>query len=446
MEAQVLVVDDERSIRETLKNILREEGYRVSTAESIKTMKEKVEREYFHCVLLDLWLPDGNGLDYIAYLKEKLPGSALLVITGHGKTEHAVRAIKEGAYDFLEKPFSIDRLITTIERSLKELLRSRKGEEEDPILGNSKQMLQVKELLQKVAKTDASVLLMGESGTGKELFARRLHSLSTRSEGPFVDINCAGLPEELVEAELFGYERGAFTSATHRKLGKLELAHGGTLFLDEVSELSPRAQAKLLRVLETKEFTRLGGVQSIRSDFRLLCASNRDLREEVEKGRFREDLYHRISTFLLTLPPLRERGEDILLLAEHFLSLYLQKYHKAEKYMSEEAKRLLLSYQWKGNVRELKNLMERLAILHEGIQITEKDLRRLLGFEHEVEDIGSLLSEKELKKAKQEFEKLFIERKLREHGYDLKKTAEAIGIDLSNLYRKIKQYRIEVGV
>lgn len=231
MEAQVLVVDDERSIRETLKNILKEEGYRVSTAESIKTMKEKVEREYFHCVLLDLWLPDGNGLDYIAYLKEKLPGSALLVITGHGKTEHAVRAIKEGAYDFLEKPFSIDRLLTTIERSLKELLRSRRGEEEDPILGNSKQMLQVKELLQKVAKTDANVLLIGESGTGKELFARRLHSLSARSEGPFIDINCAGLPEELVEAELFGYEKGAFTSATQRKLGKLELAHGGTLFL-----------------------------------------------------------------------------------------------------------------------------------------------------------------------------------------------------------------------
>lgn len=198
--------------------------------------------------------------------------------------------------------------------------------------------------------------------------------------------------------------------------------------------------------METKEFTRLGGVQSIRSDFRLLCASNRDLREEVEKGRFREDLYHRISTFLLPLPPLRERGEDILLLAEHFLNLYLKKYHKSEKYMSEEAKRLLLTYQWRGNVRELKNLMERLAILHEGVQITERDLRHLLGFEHEVEDIGSLLSEKELKRAKQEFERLFIEKKLREHGYDLKKTAEAIGIDLSNLYRKIKQYHIEVGI
>lgn len=446
MEVHVLVVDDERPIRETLKGILQEEGYRVSTADSIKTMKEKVERTHFHCVLLDLWLPDGNGLDYIAYLKEKLPGSALVVITGHGKTEHAVKAIKEGAYDFLEKPFSMDRLLTTLQRSVKEVIRSKRGEEEDPILGNSRQMLNIKETLQRVAKTEVNILVVGESGTGKELVARRIHQLSDRSEGPFVDINCAGLPDELVEAELFGYEKGAFTSATQRKLGKLELAHGGTLFLDEVSELSQRAQAKLLRVLETKEFTRLGGIQTIKSDFRLICASNRDLKEEVERGRFREDLYHRVSTFVIALPPLRERGDDILLLAEHFLSFYLKKHHKGEKYMSEEAKRLLLTHQWRGNVRELKNLMERLAILHEGLQITEKDLRYLLGFDHQPEDLSSLLSEQDLRKARQNFEKLFIEKKLREQGYDLKKTAEVMGIDLSNLYRKIRHYGIEVGI
>ncbi len=444
MEAHILVVDDEKSIRETLRAILEEEGYKVATADSIKSMKEKVERHFFHCVLLDLWLPDGNGLEYIAYLKEKLPGSAIIVITGHGKTEHAVRSIREGAYDFLEKPFSIDRLLTTVEKALKETIRSRREEEEDPIIGKSRKILQIKELIHKVAKTNASILIVGESGTGKELVARRIHKLSDRSEGPFVDINCAGLPDELVEAELFGYEKGAFTSASQRKLGKIELAHGGTLFLDEVSELSPRAQAKLLRVLETKEFTRLGGTQVIRSDFRLICATNKDLQEEVKKGSFREDLYHRISTFVISLPPLRERGEDIVLLAEYFLSKFLAEYRKPPKYLSEEAKRLLETYQWKGNVRELKNLMERLVILHEGTQITEKDLRSLLGFDHEPEDIRSLLMEKDLRRARQAFEKLFIERKLRENNYDLKKTAEAIGIDLSNLYRKIRYYEIEI--
>jgi len=446
MEVNILVVDDEKSIRDTLKGILEEEGYKVFTAESIKSMKSLVEKNYFHCVLLDLWLPDGNGLDYIGYLKENLPGSAIIVITGHGKSEHAVRAVKEGAYDFLEKPFSMDRLLLTIEKALKETIRSRREKDEDEILGESKQMLYVKELINKIAKTDASVLIIGESGTGKELVARSIHRLSNRSEGPFIDINCAGLPEDLVEAELFGYEKGAFTSATHRKLGKLELAHGGTLFLDEISELSPKAQAKLLRVLETKEFTRLGGTQTIRSDFRLICASNKDLKEEVKKGKFREDLYHRISTFLISLPPLRERGNDILLLTEYFLGYYLRKYGKPNKYLSEDAKRLLLTYQWKGNVRELKNLMERLAILHEGSQITEKDLRYLFGFEHHPEDINSLLLEKDLRKARQEFERIFIERKLREYDYDLKRTAEAIGIDLSNLYRKIRQYGIEVGI
>ncbi len=446
MEVNLLVVDDEKSIRETLKEILEEEEYRVFLADSIKSMKNLVEKQYFHCILLDLWLPDGNGLDYISYLREKLPGCALIVITGHGKSEHAVRAIREGAYDFLEKPFSMDRLIVTVEKALKETIRTRKEKEEEEILGESKHMLKVKELINKVAKTDVNVLITGESGTGKELVARKIHALSNRFDGPFVDINCAGLPEDLVEAELFGYEKGAFTSATNRKLGKLELAHGGTLFLDEISELSPRAQAKLLRVLETKEFTRLGGTQVIKSDFRLICASNKDLLQEVKEGKFREDLYHRISTFIINLPPLREREGDILILAEHFLSLYLKKYGKPEKYLEEGAKKLLLAYQWKGNVRELKNLMERLAILHEGSYISERDLRNLLGFTYDVENLNSLLSEKDLKKAKQEFERIFIERKLREYGYDLRKTAEAIGIDLSNLYRKIRQYNIEAGI
>ncbi|RMH06297.1 MAG: sigma-54-dependent Fis family transcriptional regulator [Aquificota bacterium] len=445
MKGKVLVVDDERGIRESLRGILEEEGYKVSLADSIKALKERVEREHYHCVLLDLWLPDGNGLEYISYLREKLPGSALIVMTGHGKTEHAVRAIKEGAYDFLEKPFSMERLLLTLERAIRERVKPVKALE-DKIIGNSKAILRVKELVKKVAQTEASVLILGESGTGKELVARSIHELSSRKEGAFVAINCASLPDELVEAELFGYEKGAFTSATQRKPGKLELSHGGTLFLDEIGDLSLRAQAKLLRVLETKEFTRLGGTQVISSDFRLVCASNKDLKEEAKKGNFREDLFHRISVFVIELPPLRERGEDIILLAEYYLDRFLKDYGKPAKYLTEGAKEVLLSYEWKGNVRELKNLMERLAILHEGVQIDERDIRRLLGVELSTGDLSSLLLEKDFKKAKREFERLFIERRLKENNYDLKKTAEDMGIDLSNLYRKIRQYEIRVEI
>lgn len=445
MKGKVLVVDDEKGIREAIRGILEEEGYRVVLADSIKAMKEKVDKEHFHCVLLDLWLPDGNGLEYIPYLREKLPSSAVVVITGHGKTEHAVRAVKDGAYDFLEKPFSMERLLLTLERAIRETIKPL-NLVEDLLIGQSKPMLQVKELIKKVAGTDASVLILGESGTGKELVAKSIHELSGRKDRAFVAINCASLPDELVEAELFGYEKGAFTSATQRKPGKLELSHGGTLFLDEIGDLSLKAQAKLLRVLETKEFTRLGGTQVISSDFRLVCASNKDLKEEVKKGNFREDLFHRISVFVIELPPLRERGEDILLLAEYYLDKFLKDYRKPPKYLTEGAKEVLLSYEWKGNVRELKNLMERLAILHEGTQISERDIRRLLGVDVAVGDFSSILLEKDFKRAKREFERLFIERRLKENNYDLKKTAEDMGIDLSNLYRKIKQYEIKVEI
>ncbi|SNZ13999.1 sigma-54-dependent transcriptional regulator [Hydrogenobacter hydrogenophilus] len=444
MKGALLVIDDEKNIRETLAKLLEEEGYYVKTAESIESSKKLIQSEYFHAVLLDIWLPDGDGLSLLSYIKTYLPDTSVIIITGHGKVEHAVKAIKEGAYDFLEKPFSMERLFLTVDRAVQEVLRKRATKsEEDELIGSSKPMMELKQIIEKIAKTNINVLLIGESGTGKELVARKIHELSERSQAPFVDINCASLPEDLIEAELFGYEKGAFTSAFARKQGKLELAHGGTLFLDEIGDMSLKAQAKLLRVLETKKFTRLGGTQTVYSEFRLICASNKDLRKEIKKGNFREDLYYRISAFIISLPPLRERGEDIILLAEHFLDKFSKEYKKPKKHLTEEAKALLMAYPWKGNVRELKNFIERLVILHTGEEIKAQDIKNLLGF-LPAENYDALFEQKDLKTAKQEFEKLFLKRKLKEYNYDLKKVSQVINLDLSNLYRKIKQYNIQI--
>lgn len=443
MKGSLLIVDDERSIRDTLRGLLEEEGYRVKTAESLEKARKLVQSEYFYAVLLDLWLPDGNGLDFLQELRNHLPDASVIVITGHGKVEHAVKAIKEGAYDFLEKPFSMERLLLTVERAIHEVIRKRESpKEEEEIIGRSKPILEVKEVIRKVARTNINVLILGESGTGKELVAKYIHKLSDRRDFPFVDLNCASFPEDLIEAELFGYEKGAFTSAMTRKQGKIELAHGGTLFLDEIGDMSPVAQAKLLRVLETKRFTRLGGNQVIESDFRVISASNKDLMDEIRKGKFREDLYYRISAFIIRLPLLRERGEDVLLLAEYFLNKFAREYGKPAKYLTEDARSLLMSYQWRGNVRELKNLMERIVILSTGEKISADDIRSL---DTSIKNnYDRLLTERDLKRAKQEFERLFIEEKLKEYGYDLRKVSEAINIDISNLYRKAKQYGIDI--
>ncbi|WP_340694469.1 sigma-54 dependent transcriptional regulator [Hydrogenobacter thermophilus] len=445
MKGALLVVDDEKNIREILKTLLEEEGYYVKTAESIEGTKKLIQSEYFHTVLLDVWLPDGDGISFLSYLKNYLPDTSVIIITGHGKVEHAVKAIKEGAYDFLEKPFSIEKLLLTVERAVQEVLRRRtdRSEEEDDLIGKSKAILEIKQVIGKVAKANINVLILGESGTGKELVARKIHSLSERRDAPFVDINCASLPDELIEAELFGYEKGAFTSAYARKQGKLELAHGGTLFLDEIGDMSLKAQAKLLRVIENKQFTRLGGTQTVFSEFRLVSASNKDLREEIKRGNFREDLYYRISAFVLSLPPLRERGEDVIVLAEHFLKKFSKDYKKPAMYLTDDAKALLMSYEWRGNVRELKNFIERLVILHTKDRIDADDVRSFLSI-NIPESYEKLFVQRDIKIAKQEFEKLFIERKLREYNYDLKKVSEVINLDISNLYRKIKQYSIEI--
>ena len=443
MSVKVLVVDDEEGIRESLRSILTEEGYRVDTAPTLSLAKRKVSEEFFHVIVLDVWMPDGDGIGFIDLLKEISPDSVVVVITGHGNVDMAVKAIKKGAYDFIEKPFSMDRLLLTVKHAVSEFMgRVSSGEEEQiELIGNSKQIREIRKLISKIARSRAPVLILGESGTGKELVARLIHRESQR-RGQFVDINCASIPNDLIESELFGYEKGAFTGAVNRKKGKFELADGGTLFLDEIGDMDVRAQAKLLRVIETGSFTRLGGTQKIEVDVRLVSASNKNLMEEVREGRFREDLYYRISVFTIELPPLRERGEDVILLAEYFLKKFSQEYKKECKVLSDEAKEALLNHTWKGNVRELRNLMERVVILCDGDVIKPEHLG--LGSYRRSKDYSYIFKLDNLKEARREFEKVFIEEKLRECNYDMKEVSSKIGTDLSNLYRKVKTYGIKI--
>ncbi len=443
MSLKVLVIDDEEGIRESVGAILREEGYRVDTAPSLSEARRKILEEFFHVIILDIWMPDGDGLEFMEVLKDVSPDSAVVVITGHGNVEMAVRAIRKGAYDFIEKPFSMDRILLTVKHAASEV-SSRLGrvyEDEVEFIGKSKPIQRIKEIIPKIARSRAPVLILGESGTGKELVARLIHRYSGR-KGQFVDINCASIPSDLIEAELFGYERGAFTGAVSRKKGKFELANDGTLFLDEIGDMDIRAQAKLLRVIETGNFTRLGGTQRIEVDVRLVSASNKNIVQEVQEGRFREDLYYRVSVFTIELPPLRERGEDIVLLAEYFLEKFSREYKKECKVLSEEAKEVLLKHRWKGNVRELKNLMERVVILCEGDVVRPEHL----GFKGSGRslDYSYLFQLESFKEARREFEKAFIEEKLRQCNYDLKEVSSRIGMDLSNLYRKVKTYGIKL--
>lgn len=443
MSIKVLVVDDEEGIRESLRGILSEEGYRVDTAPTLSLARKRISEEFFHVIVLDVWMPDGDGIEFIDLLKDVSPDSVVVVITGHGNVDMAVKAIKKGAYDFIEKPFSMDRLLLTLKHAVSEFMgRFSAGREEDvELIGDSKQIREIRKLISKIAKSRAPVLILGESGTGKELVARLIHKESQR-RGQFVDINCASIPNDLIESELFGYEKGAFTGAVSRKKGKFELADGGTLFLDEIGDMDVRAQAKLLRVIETGSFTRLGGTQRIDVDVRLVSASNKNLTEEVKAGRFREDLYYRISVFTIELPPLRERGEDVILLAEYFLEKFAREYKKECKVLSDEAKEALMKHTWKGNVRELRNLMERVVILCDGDVIKPEHLG--FGNYRRSRDYSYIFRLDNLKEARREFEKVFIEEKLRECNYDMKEVSSRIGTDLSNLYRKVKAYGIKI--
>jgi len=451
MARMILVVDDETTILQSLEGILRDEGFEVALALSGPEALEKMEEILPDVVLLDIWMPGMDGLEVLARVKEVYPYVQVIMMSGHGTIETAVKATKMGAYDFVEKPLSLEKLLLTIHNALDHsrlaeeiLLLKEKAPGAAEITGKSPAVEHLREQIRIVAPTDAWVLISGENGTGKELVAHTIHRLSRRSHKPMVEVNCAAIPEELIESELFGHEKGAFTGATTMKKGKFDVAHEGTIFLDEIGDMSLKAQSKTLRILQEKRFERVGGTRTIHVDVRVLAATNKDLEAEIEKGTFREALYYRLNVIPIVVPPLRERVEDIPELVEEFQRELALATNKEPKAYTPDALEMLKAYEWPGNVRELKNLVERLLIMIPGSTIEPRDIpppyNRGYGPE---EGLDAALMLASFKDARAEFEKAYIRKKLEEFNGNISQTAEAIGVERSNLHKKIKAYGLE---
>ncbi|MGB2696773.1 MAG: sigma-54 dependent transcriptional regulator [Candidatus Zixiibacteriota bacterium] len=451
--SSVLVIDDKESVRQMLSKTLETEGYEVDVARDGIDGLRKAKEKRFDLVLTDLKLPKMDGLEVLSSMKELDSDIAVIVMTAYGTIETAVQAIKQGAFDYLAKPFDPDHLNFLIKRALenrrllaenvllREELALNLGYSE--IIGKSQSMREVSRLVKKVAPSDSTVLLLGESGTGKELFARAIHSLSKRENGPYVAINCAAIPRELLENELFGSERGAYTGSVTRKMGKFEIAEGGTIFLDEVGDLDIALQAKLLRVLQEKKFERLGGTKTITVNVRMIAASNFDLKKAIEKKTFREDLYYRLSVFPINIPPLKQRREDIPELATHFIKKYCFEMKKTPKTISRDAMRLLEKYHWPGNVRELENTIERAIILCEGKRILPEHLAIRIQNNNEIRLREGAGLKEVSQHAQAEAEKALITRVLNETRGNKRRTAEILKIDYTTLFDKLKKYSIE---
>lgn len=452
MHETILVVDDEESICQSLKAILSDEGYQVLTAMSGEEAVNIVEEEMPQLVLLDIWLPGMDGLETLKAIKKINPQILVIIMSGHGTIETAVKATKLGAFDFIEKPLSLDKIIILVSNALsllrlkeENVLLKQKVSHQYELTGTSPAITDLKEMISIVAPTNAWILIMGENGTGKELVARSIHHLSMRSHKDIVEVNCAAIPEELIESELFGHEKGAFTGATEKKRGKFDLAHEGTIFLDEVADMSLKAQAKILRILQEKKFERVGGNKLIDMDVRVLAATNKDLEEEMKAGRFRQDLYYRLHVIPLVVPPLRERKEDIQPLAERFLTDFTTKEGMEPKRLTDDALDLLMIHDWPGNVRELKNIIERLIILTPSNEITAQDIPPLNIKEETATAFGNqTITGDSLRSAKMDFERQFILKKLEENDGNISKTAEAIGLERSNLHKKLKSLNVSV--
>lgn len=381
--AKILVIDDERSIRNTLKDILEHESYKVDDAENGMEGLKLVNSKKYDMILLDIKMPGMDGLETLDHIL-KVSDTPVVMISGHGTIETAVEAIKKGAYDYIAKPLDLNRLLVTIRNAIEkaDLIKEtktlkREASQTWEMIGQSPAMMQVKEMIDKVAPSNARVLIQGSNGTGKELVARWLHEKSPRAHAPFIEVNCAAIPSELIESQLFGHEKGSFTSAIKQRKGDFELAHGGALFLDEIGDMSLSAQAKVLRALQENKITRVGGEKDIMVDVRIIAATNKNLSEEIAKGRFREDLYHRLSVIIIEVPDLNQREGDIPLLANHFMEEVSKQMGKQPLTFTGEAYRRLEAYKWTGNVRELRNVIERLAILCDR-QVTEEDVDRYL--------------------------------------------------------------------
>ncbi|MBW1921717.1 MAG: sigma-54-dependent Fis family transcriptional regulator [Deltaproteobacteria bacterium] len=451
MATTVLVVDDEESIIQSLGGILTDEGLEVVSATSGAEALEKIDEMMPDLVLLDIWMPGMDGIETLIKIKESYPHLQVVMMSGHGTIETAVKATKLGAYDFIEKPLSLEKVILSITNALEHYrleeeitLLKEKQKNKYRITGHSPAIRQLKEQIHIVAPTNAWVLISGENGTGKELVAHTIHQLSKRSHKPLVEVNCAAIPEELIESELFGHEKGAFTGATVMKKGKFDLAHQGTLFLDEIGDMSLKAQSKTLRILQEQKFERVGGSRTIQVDVRVIAATNKDLEAEIEKGTFRDDLYFRLNVIPIRVPPLRERTEDIPELVGEFLREISLDTNLEPKEFSEDAIKTLQKYHWPGNVRELKNLVERLVIMIPGKKIRAQDIPPPFNQESAVEgELASSLMAKTYREAKGNFERAFIAKKLREFNWNISQTADAIGIERSNLHKKIKAYGLD---
>ena len=449
MKASFLIVDDEAGVRSALSGVLEDEGYRVESVESGEACLEHVRRHGYDVIVLDIWLPGLDGLATLRKLRERKVDSEVIMISGHGSIESAVRAIKMGAFDFVEKPLSLDKTVLVARNAL----RQRRLEAENRVLrahvdrglvmvGESPVMESLREQIAKAAPTTGRVLIFGENGTGKELVARSVHAMSRRSGGPFVEVNCAAIPEELIESELFGYTKGAFTGAVSTREGKFETADGGTLFLDEVGDMSLKTQAKVLRVLQEQVVERLGGRGGVRVDVRVLAATNKDLRQAIEEGAFRDDLYFRLNVVPIFVPPLRERRTDIEPLAEYFLAEFARQYGHRVKTLDAAALTALRSHDWPGNVRELRNVLERVAIMVPGETIGSDDLAFLRGERRAEDDVESSTTALTLQQARERFERDYIVKALVAQQGNISRTADALGVERSNLYRKMRAFGI----
>ncbi|MGH9417465.1 MAG: sigma-54-dependent transcriptional regulator [Terriglobales bacterium] len=443
MTGRILVVDDEQGIRHSLRGVLEDEGYSVQTAADGAGCQRALQEAEFDLVLLDIWLPDQDGLDLLAQIQQRPQPPAVLVISGHGSVESAVRATKLGAFDFLEKPLSLDKTLLTARHALeqRQLLRENQHLRQHfaaaaTLIGDSVLVRALRQQIAVMAPTNGRVLIYGESGTGKELVARALHAQSERRQGLFVELNCAAIPEELIESELFGHVAGAFASAGEAKEGKFRRADQGTLFLDEVGDMSLKTQAKVLRTLDEGRFEVLGSSLPITADCRIIAATNKNLEEEIGRGNFREDLFYRLNVIPFTVPPLRERKEDIPALAQHFLEEFAAAYGRKCREFSPEALAALSAHHWPGNIRELRNLVERIAILTPGARVIERrHLPPLLlqgGRRLPHADFSTL------HEARSAYERDFIRKKLEENAGNMTRTAEVLGLERSHLYRKMK--------
>ena len=444
----LLIVDDEHAIQASLRGVLEDEGYRVAAvgngADALRALAEEVP----DLVFLDIWMPGQDGLETLGEIRRQRPQVAVIMISGHATIETAVKAIHLGAYDFIEKPLSLEKVLLTVNRALEHARLARENEtlrarldDRIEITGDSPLVRALREQIAIAAPSMGRVLIQGENGSGKELVARAIHGLSARADRPFVEVNCAAIPDELIESELFGHEKGAFTGALARRRGRFELADGGTLFLDEVGDMSLKTQAKVLRALEEQSFERIGGRETIKVDVRIIAASNRDLSGLIGQGRFREDLYYRLNVIPIEVPALRTRRQDIPPLIDHFLAVFCAENGKRPKSISADALAYFLAYDWPGNVRELRNMVERLVIMTAGDMVAPDDLPTPLR-PKSVAPTALDGRDATLKEARDNFERAYILAELRAHDWNMTRTAERLGIERSHLYRKVKAYKI----